>query len=196
MRVTEHCLGNGILNINEAYLQMYLVKEGIIVKYSSVILIGFMGSGKSTIGKPLAAKLGWTFTDLDKYIEQKEEKSIQVIFQRCGEPYFREIETQCLTSVLSHEQQVIATGGGAVLAPGNRDLMLQHGLVVALTASKEVLIDRLKYDRSRPLLQGEVQQKVEMLLEQRKHVYQFAHLTLDTSHESIDQIVDQIFKAL
>ncbi|WP_169083197.1 shikimate kinase [Paenibacillus sp. PL91] len=158
-----------------------------------LVLIGFMGTGKSTVSKLLAEKLGWKRVDGDEEIERLENRLISDIFAADGEAGFRVIETNVLETILaSEESSVIATGGGAVLSEINRELMLSKGFVVALKASPEQIIARVKTDTARPLLQGDAEERVNLLLEQRKHAYDFAHLTIDTTNMSAEEVVAAI----
>ncbi|RAP78078.1 shikimate kinase [Paenibacillus montanisoli] len=158
-----------------------------------VVLIGFMGTGKSTVGKQLAQRLQRGTADIDAEIVRREGQAIADIFATRGEAAFRLVETDALADVLGRtEPLVIATGGGAVLSERNRELMLQDSFVVALTADPEKIIARVMEDPDRPLLQGEVRERVYKLLEDRKHAYDFAHLTIDTSNLSVGQVVEQI----
>jgi shikimate kinase len=158
-----------------------------------LVLIGFMGTGKSTVSKLLAEKLGWNRIDGDEEIERLEDRLISDIFAVDGEAGFRIIETKVLDSILASEEcSVIATGGGAVLSEVNRELMLSKGFVVALKASSEQIIARVINDTARPLLEGNAVERVNLLLEQRKHAYDFAHLTIDTTDMSAEEVVDAI----
>jgi shikimate kinase len=163
---------------------------------NNVVLIGFMGTGKSTVGKALSARLNWQFVDTDLRIEQNEGMTISEIFHSKGESAFREAESETIEAVLQGENQVIATGGGAVLAERNRLKMKQDGFVVALTATAETSIERIKQDENRPLVQGNVEERVHTLLEIRKYAYDFADLKIDTSSISVDEIVERITAAI
>jgi shikimate kinase len=162
----------------------------------NIILIGFAGSGKSTVGKALAARLGWQFVDTDQQIEERQGMSISDIFRLRGEAAFREAESEAIDLALQGKHQVISTGGGAVLAERNRNRMKQDGFVIALTASMETIIARVRLDQTRPLVQGNVEQKVKALMESRKHAYDFADITIDTTDLSVEQIVDKSQDAL
>lgn len=162
---------------------------------SNIVLIGFMGTGKSTVGKMLSERLGWTFTDTDILIERQQGTTISDIFRNQGEAAFRKIESETIEAVLKGERQVVSTGGGAVLAEQNRRNMLGGGLVVALSASAETIIERVSQDQTRPLVQGDVSERVHSLLETRKHAYDFAELRIDTSELSVEQIVQKILNA-
>jgi shikimate kinase len=153
-----------------------------------------MGTGKSTVGKLLAERVGWQFSDTDEVIVSRAEMPISEIFSNHGEAYFRSLESNVLREILNVGNQVLATGGGAVLAEENRICMLQNGFVVALKADPEVIIRRVSMDQSRPLLQGNLQERVHSLLEQRKHAYHFAHAMINTSNLTTEQIVKQIIE--
>lgn len=162
-----------------------------------VVLIGFMGTGKSTVASALSERLGWEKVDLDAAIEAAEGTTIPVLFAEKGEPYFRRAETDALRRELGGTAaKIIATGGGAVLAEENRRLMLENGLVVALTADEETIVRRVKDDPNRPLLQGDVRARVAALLKARETAYDFAHMKIDTSHRTVDEIADAIVERL
>jgi shikimate kinase len=163
---------------------------------NKLILIGFMGTGKSSVANGLARELGLPHLDMDAEIVKAAGKSIPEIFAEHGEQHFRTLESDVLDSLLkAPANAVIATGGGAVLKPSNCELMLRHGLVVALRASEQVIISRVQQDKGRPLLQGDVAERVRTLMQTRAKAYDFAHLSLDTSTLSIEQVVAEIVKA-
>lgn len=167
-------------------------KDGKAVMKGNIILIGFMGTGKSTAGELLARKLGWVFADMDKRIEEEHGLSISRLFERDGEAAFRKLETEMLIRILGQSRQVIATGGGAVLAEENRTAMQRGGYVVALKADKATIIGRVSQDTGRPLLQGDLDARINQLLQARKSAYDFADLTIDTTGLTPGQIVDRI----
>lgn len=172
-------------------------KKGVLaLSRQNVILIGFMGTGKSTVGQIIADKLGWTFVDTDAWIVEKAGKTIPELFASAGEAAFRALERDALHELLSGERRVLATGGGAVLAAENRERMLSGGLVVALTAPREAIIERVRNDRNRPLLHGVVEERVASLLEARSGAYDFAHLTVDTAPVTPDEAADTIVRTL
>jgi shikimate kinase len=160
-----------------------------------IVLIGFMGTGKSTVCRLLAERLGWSWKDTDEEIERREGRSIPDIFAESGEPAFRAIETQVLADLLDTPKIVLATGGGAVLAEANRQAMLEKGYVVALKAEREQIVSRVRNDPNRPLLQGDVEGNVARLLAARQNAYDFAHLTVDTTHLSAEAVVERIAAA-
>lgn len=150
----------------------------------NIVLVGFMGTGKTTVGRILAQQLDWVFTDTDAYIEEQAGMTISRMFQEHGEDYFRERETESLKELLQRQGQVVSTGGGAVLREENRRLMLENGLVVAMLADEAVIVERVKGDAGRPLLQGDLEERVRTLVEARRHAYDFAHVRLHTDNLS------------
>ena len=159
----------------------------------NVVLMGFMGTGKSTVGKMLAARLGLRFTDMDTLIEKKAGKPIPEIFAEDGEPHFRNME-RALTQELSRQSGwVIACGGGVVLNPENIHDYRGSGLVVCLTATPEVIFKRTAKARNRPLLEEENRMKrILDLLEKRKELYALIPHQINTTSLSATQIVDTI----
>jgi shikimate kinase len=162
------------------------------MKRDNVILIGFMGTGKSTVGRLLAEALGWAYLDSDSCIVEEQGLTIPEIFERDGEERFRAMESDVLRRVMNKPQQVIATGGGAVLAEVNRIAMLESGYVVALKADKGEIIARVSKETGRPLLKGDLEKRVELLLESRETAYDFADLIVDTTGISPEKVVDLI----
>lgn len=162
------------------------------MKLHNVVLVGFMGTGKSTIAQELAKQLGWSMVDTDQRIEALAKTTIPEIFSNKGEDFFRQLETEVIREVMSHSNQVVATGGGAVLKQENRDYMVRNSMVIALKADEETIIDRVSSDSNRPLLQGDLKQKVHQLMQQRKAVYDFAPLQIDTTNKTIDEIIQYI----
>ncbi|MEK5445473.1 shikimate kinase [Paenibacillus sp. FSL R7-0331] len=158
----------------------------------NIILVGMMGTGKSTVGALLAEELGYELIDLDHIIVENEGRSIADIFAADGEAYFRKAESAALAQVLEGEARIISTGGGAVLAPGNPEIMLDKGLVVALTATEEAIIARVSGDLNRPLLAGNAQDKVRAIMKQRREAYRFAHCTVDTSELNAAEVSQYI----
>jgi shikimate kinase len=165
------------------------------VQRNNIVLVGFMGTGKSTVGRFIAEKLGWDLVDTDHYIEKLEGMSIAELFSKHGEVYFREAETRSIKEIMSKSNQVVATGGGAVLAEENRLILKTKGYVVALTASVETIIQRVSGDRNRPLLLGKAHIVVPELLEKRKHAYDFADIAISTDRLRIEFISQRILDA-
>ena len=132
----------------------------------NVILIGFMGCGKSTVGIKLSYRLRRSLLDTDKIIEKEENRTISDIFVTDGEGYFRDLETQCLKKLIQTEKnQIISVGGGLPIRKENHTLLKELGTVVYLRAKPETIYERLKHDTTRPLLQGEnPQEKIRALM--------------------------------
>lgn len=162
------------------------------MKKDTIILVGFMGTGKSTVGRILADKLKWTFTDSDRFIEQEQGMPIPDIFRERGEAVFRALETEALKRLVGRRRRVIATGGGAVLAAENRNTMLAGGLVVALKARPETIIRRVGGGVERPLLAGNVRDNVMRLYNERKAAYDFADLIVQTDDLSTADVAEHI----
>ncbi|MBG9804534.1 shikimate kinase [Brevibacillus laterosporus] len=162
---------------------------------NNIILIGFMGTGKSTVGEQLAQQLQYERCDLDEEIVKATGKTISQIFAKDGEEMFRQLESDVLRRLIDGNRRVIITGGGAVLRPENVQVMLQHGIVVALTAEEQEIIRRVEQDQNRPLLQGNVKEKVRELLQARAGAYDFAPVQVDTTGKTIEEIVDEITNA-
>ncbi len=152
-----------------------------------------MGTGKTTVGRQLAEKLGWPFIDLDSRIEAKAGKTITVIFSEEGEATFRQLEKDLLQEALQQEPAVIATGGGAILDPASRAQMKAAGLVVALSAPSEIIYQRIKHLRTRPLLQGsDPRAEIQRLIELRQPFYEEANHVFDSSRQESDQLAERI----
>lgn len=169
------------------------------MKRTNIVLIGFMGSGKSSVGKLLAKKLGYQFKDTDEMIVSREGIEVQEIFSRYGEEFFRNLETRLLMSIMDTlERTVLSTGGGIPILDKNVSLLRLIGPVVYLRASQRTIIDRLSGDTTRPLLKGEnFEDKVELLLSKRTSIYErAADIIIDTDHKSIDEIVGNIRLAI
>lgn len=160
----------------------------------NIILVGLMGAGKTTIGKTLAKRLGWGFLDTDHEIEARTGVSIPVIFEIEGEDGFRNRESRMVADVIRLENTVIATGGGIVLREDNRAQLSRSGLVVYLNASPDSLIERLRHDKSRPLLQvPDPLAKLRELHVQRDPYYrQVADLVIDVDRLGVPGIIKRI----
>src|SRR5262249_12198585 len=147
------------------------------------------------VGRTLARKLGRRFVDLDKIIEKGEGMTINDIFSRKGESYFRRAEKQALAEILFQGEQVIATGGGVVISEGNLRVLREKSFLVCLTAAPEVLLRRAEKSRRRPLLEGgDRAQRIRQLLAQREKNYAQAHVAVDTSDLTVEQVVEKIIE--
>lgn len=162
----------------------------------NIVLIGFMGTGKTVVSKLLAEQLGWSLIDTDELIVKKAGKTISQIFAEDGENVFRQLESDILVDLQHISNHIISTGGGIILKAENRQLLKIIGKVILLEASPQTIIERLKDDSSRPLLQGnsaEKLERIENLLEIRKSLYtECADLVIDTSELSPEEIAGRI----
>ena len=163
----------------------------------SVVLVGMMGSGKSSIGRRLATRLAMPFVDADTEIEQAAGMTIPEIFEQHGEPYFRAGEARVIARLLDHGPQVLATGGGAFMNGDTRAVIRQKGVSIWLKAELDVLMKRIKRRSDRPLLKsGDPAATLTALIAERYPVYaeaDFTVLSRDVPHEAI---VDEIIAAL
>jgi shikimate kinase len=157
-----------------------------------------MGAGKTTIGKLLAKHLGRTFYDTDHEIEKRTGVKIPVIFELEGEAGFRKREAAVIQELAKLENIVMATGGGAVLAEENRQLLQANGMVIYLRANVNDLWHRTRNDKHRPLLQNvDIRAKLEQLYAERNPLYtQIAALIIDTGNQPVTNILNQIEKSL
>ncbi len=147
----------------------------------NIVLVGFMGTGKTTIGRLLAEQTGMPLLDMDTLIEERAEKSINDIFAQDGEPHFRALEREMVQELASQSGQIISTGGGIVLNPDNIADFEKTGLVVCLLADAETVLDRVRHDDTRPLLAGDKETKILELLQSRKPLYESITHKIDTS---------------
>lgn len=159
----------------------------------NIILTGFMGVGKTSVGTQLARDLGFAFVDTDSLIESDQNQTITSIFSEFGEPYFRDVESTIIRQVMEGERQVVSTGGGAVIRDANREAFKKSGFVVCLTASPEKIYERIKAETHRPLLQtSDPRAKIKELLDSRAKLYAQADVTIDTSDLSVDDVIKMI----
>lgn len=163
----------------------------------NIALIGFMAVGKSTVGRNLAKRLHRRFVDLDRAIEKRAGLKVREIFEQKGETQFRELEKQTLADVLRLPKQVIATGGGVILDAENLGMLQEQSLLVCLTASIDTILARVGSGTKRPLLKGpNRRERIEELLAQRADKYAQAHVTVDTSALTLEQVVERIAAAV
>lgn len=164
----------------------------------NIVLIGFMGSGKSSIGHKLAHKLNRKWLDMDTEIEKQQGRTIKAIFAEDGETRFRELETEWLEAHIALEDHVISTGGGIVTQ--NRNIQLLHNLghIVFLHSEFDQIVDNLRDDTSRPLLQGDdYRMKIQKLLNERIPTYlSTADIIVQTKEKSIEEIVDELISII
>lgn len=166
----------------------------------NVVLTGFMGAGKTSTGKMLAMRLGCGFVDLDQNIEESAGMSIPDIFARYGEKHFRGLEKKAVEDVCKRRNVVIATGGGTMKDADNFRALSKHGVVVALTADIDVILERTARHGERPVLDeedtGDRRAAIEKLLAERREIYERASHTVDTSELSPLQVTEEITRFL
>ncbi len=164
----------------------------------NIYLIGFMGTGKTAVGRALAARMGRPFVDLDQLIEAQTKKTVSIIFEDEGEPSFRRLESAALEIISKSRNLVVATGGGSVLHPRNREVMRETGYVVALKAELDFIKKRLSGDAARPLIRMAKGEEGTLLnlYEARITYYEGADLTLDTSRMTPEEAAEAIYRSL
>jgi len=156
-----------------------------------------MGTGKSVVGKELAKKLKMEFVEMDKEIEHQERMKIKDIFEKFGEKYFRDKETELVKKISDKEGIVISTGGGVVLRKENMEALRKKGIIVCLWASPENILKRIKETNERPLLNvADPLKKIKKMLAQRQKYYEKADISIHTDGYSPLQIVKEIIKKL
>jgi len=159
----------------------------------NIVLIGLMGSGKTTIGRKLAEKSGMKFVDTDELIVQKAGKSIKLIFAEEGELFFRDLESEIIEEVSRQENLVISTGGGAVLRDENTDNLKQNGVLFYLYAPAEELFERIKNDTERPLINtANPVETLKIIQERREVLYNQADFKINTCEKTPEEVVNEI----
>lgn len=164
----------------------------------SLILVGFMGTGKTTLGKELAKRLQLPLIDLDSVIVQEQQMEIDEIFDRFGEEAFRQMEHEVLCRYAAQPNLIISPGGGAVLREENRAVMRKHCFIISLLAQPQIILERVNQESTvRPVLEQRMPgqsklERIEQVLEQRMPCYQEADLLLDTSHCPVEQLANQV----
>ena len=163
----------------------------------SLVLVGLMGAGKSTVGRRLAHQLGLPFVDSDDEIVKAADCSIPDIFEIYGEEEFRALEKRVIERLLGEGPMVLATGGGAFINDQTRERILASATAIWLNASLDVLVDRTSRRGGRPLLENKKpKDTLKKLIDERYPVYANAHIMIDTNDDSMDHTVDKILNAL
>ncbi len=163
----------------------------------TIVLVGLMGAGKSCVGRRLAARIGRPFVDGDAEIELAAGCTVAEIFDRLGEPLFRERERSVMARLLDGPPSVLASGGGAFVDPETRRLIAAKGISVWLRAELDVLVKRTAGRDHRPLLRsGDPREALSRLMEKRYPIYAEADVTVDTADQPADATVDQVLAAL
>jgi shikimate kinase len=163
--------------------------------YKNIYLIGFMGTGKSTVGKLIAERLGMEFIDTDAMVEAKAGMTISQIFEEFEEEAFRKLETEVLQVVTERQNLVVSTGGGIVVTKGNMELMKKEGKLITLMASPEQIFERIKDDKGRPLLDVESPlDEIKKLIYERAPFYINVDHIIETSELTPEEAADEIIK--
>lgn len=162
---------------------------------NNVYLVGFMGTGKTAVGRELAKRKKWRFVDLDDLIELRQKQTITNIFAKKGEPYFRKVEKDTLKEIAKEKKFVVACGGGIVIDEENIKIMKDTGVMICLTAKPEVILKRTLSATHRPLLNvPNPKETVGLLLKMRSPFYALAHKSIDTSRLKIEEVVEKTYK--
>lgn len=163
----------------------------------SIVLTGFMASGKSTVGRVLAQKLNRPFVDTDLLIETEQGRQIKDIFAQFGESYFRKLETEAVRQVCRKDGQVIATGGGIVLNPENIELFRQNGVIVFLYAGIEKILQNISGGTSsRPVANGKSAEELAGILEQRLPFYRNCDIEINTTNLNVPETAETVWQKI
>ena len=163
----------------------------------NIILIGFMGVGKTTVGKLLSQRIGYEFIDTDDLIVSTAGIPITDIFSRYGDSYFRILEKRAIAHALKRPGIVLATGGGAVTDPDNFFFLKERGCVIALDAEEDILWDRLKAATDRPMLfSGKPRERMKALLKARRPIYHKAHFIVSVDDKTPEEVADEIISII
>jgi shikimate kinase len=159
----------------------------------NIVLFGFMGTGKTCVGRAVAERLGMTYVDLDDLIEAREGMTISEIFATEGEPHFRRVETEVAAEAAQLRRHVIATGGGVVLNEANVRALERTGVGICLGATVEAIYERVRHETHRPLLAvNNPPEKIRALLEYRAPFYAKVSHQLDTTGKPVEAVVDEV----
>jgi shikimate kinase len=159
----------------------------------NIVLTGFMGTGKTAVGRELSRLLNMKLVDVDTEIEKSRQMTINEIFKQFGELRFREIETEMIRKLSERKDVIISTGGGAVLRQENVDVLREQGIIVCLMATPETILKRTSHSSHRPLLQVEDPfGKIKELLDFRRPFYEKADITINTDDKTPRQIAEEI----
>jgi shikimate kinase len=163
----------------------------------NIVLCGFMATGKSSVGKQLAALVHYEFLDLDAEIEAEAGMSIKEIFSSQGEPAFRALESSMVERIADRTGCVIAAGGGTIVNPKNLARLKRCGVIVTLTADIHTILQRVGSGDDRPMLrEGDRLERIQALMEKRKQAYAKADIVFDTSSLSIEEVAGHLFERL
>jgi shikimate kinase len=170
------------------------MKSSFTISQDRLFLVGFMGVGKTTVGRALAQKLQYQFIDLDDLIQSATGKTVAEIFAEYGEAYFRKRETEMIQSCKELEKTIVALGGGAYISPENQKIIQGLGQAIWLDCPLDVIISRINFDGSRPLARGEGE--LAELLSRRSSAYAQADYHIRVGDKKVEQVVDAIIRLL
>ena len=163
----------------------------------NIVLFGFMGTGKSAVAQVLARRLNLRWQDMDKVIEGRLGSSIEGIFEKYGEAYFRQLERELVQELVREEGMIVSTGGGVVLDDRNIADFQTWGLCICLNAGSKIILERTRFRQDRPLLKGQdPMKKIRDLLELRRPFYQKIQNQLDTTDKSVHDVVETILSMI
>ena len=176
------------------YLLDYETQSVRRIAVKNIYLIGFMGTGKSSIASSLGKNYNMEVVEMDEAIEKKEGMTISEIFSRKGEEYFRQVESQLIMEIGAKNNQVVSCGGGTPMRQENVDEMKKSGTIVLLTATPQTVFERVRHSNNRPLLNSNMNvEYISKLMEQRREKYEAAaDIVIDTNDKTKDTIVNEI----
>ncbi len=164
---------------------------------ANIILAGAMGSGKTSVGRIVAKRLGREFRDTDRMIEEITGLSIARIFSERSEAYFRNLEREVIAQIRYQKNLVVAVGGGSVIPKENRDNLAANGVIICLCATSDTLKKRLADQSGRPLLSGgDVESRIEQILAERKAIYDSLEWKIITDDLSLEEVADAVIEIL
>ena len=163
----------------------------------NIVLTGFMGTGKTSVGKCLAKELNLRFIDTDDLIEKEAGTNIKEIFAKFGEGYFRRLESKVINEISSHTDRIISTGGGAVVSMLNLEALKKNSIVISLMASIDTILLRIGNGDERPLIsEGDKKEAISNLLKVREPFYRKADFIIDTTGKTVSEVVEEILKTV
>lgn len=163
----------------------------------TIILIGMMGSGKTTVGKLLGEKLNINHFDIDSLIESQNKKTIAEIFSTYGEEYFRELEKQAIKNIFNPQNQILSLGGGSFENKETQNLLINNSTIIYLKTSPSIIFDRIKNNTQRPLLKNNMNiEKISEIIKTRQSNYELANHTILTDNKNPIQISEEILGVL
>ncbi len=166
------------------------------MKKSNIVLIGFMGTGKSAVGRSLARELKMAYLDIDQEIEELVGMKIKDIFSLYGEKRFRSEETLMVKKAASRSNTVISSGGGVVLKEENVAALKETGILIEMYADSRIILERVKKNSNRPLVQGASLEDIETRYQARRKYYDVADIRIDTGIQNVDETVQLVRQAL